>query len=582
MERNGLIELSAELLRQIFEYVDNNDLKVIRLCGNHTITATASSLLFVKAYIAARRGVLTTFTALTTHPVLRDHVREITFDSSYIDPRTITEYKGKKSGPELARLFQEQETIQKDEMQNRLEEAFRYLTRVRKVIYADMSRVSFLPGDLNDRIPGEDYEDGPLLVRLQSGYLENVIDGNEAIIEAMDCCQLSKMPEDIRRRCGGLFVLIQVLSKYTCASLQDLRLGSVVNASRGGFGVPHVAFSSQSPNSVLKSFGQIFHSLRKLDISIANVTETLPVYGLEFLFTKNGATAVDVSNLCGALRLAVNLEMLKLCGHANLSYIHISDILSSLPVGRIKLLHFTYIAIDLPDLKVFLRKHSERLRHITLADVCLLSGVLDDFTTFSQQNLPYLEVVFGLVRTNVRKALQVDKLLPMHLEQTSPQLDIFQGKKNMRLRSWDLDRVGEMQYAIEKHEQDDQQEESEDESDSTEELEYTSDDSSSDTGDGPPRRKSDKDYFNTLHPDMQTKVAQLQKKLEGYQAYECVQALEGRNYEKALNYLTWRYGFTDLALNDNPLSDQVRVLMHAVSFSVGFAECQKALTTSGG
>ena len=594
MERNDLTKLSAELRRQIFEHVENTDLKVIRLCGSHTLTVTASPMLFRKAYVAARRGVLTSFSALTTHPVLRDYIQEVIFDSSYIDPATLTKYEKEKQDPCVARLFEEQETIQKNEIQYRLEEAFECMTRVRKVIYADMSRVPFLPGDSSDDIRNENYEDGPLLMRLESGNFSSMVDDAEILVEslskAMRCRKLSTMPDDIRRRYGGFFVLMKVLSKHACASLQDLRLGSVVDTARSDFGVPHVAFSSESPRPVLRSFGRIFHGLRKLEMSITNLAAISPSF--RGVFREYNGVTVDISNLSCALETAVNLEMLKLCGDERVSYIRISGLLSSLPLGRIKLLHFTYVAIDIPDLKDFLLKHCGTLRHMILADIFLSSGRWDGFATFVEQNMPYLEIILGLVNAKNHRDWRVHKFLPIPDCIPSPLVDIFQGKKNLQLRSWDLERIGEIQDSHRKHKQSDDAEsevleieegegESEYESDSTEELEYSSDDSSPEISGGTPRRKPDKDFFDSLGAEMQKNVEQLQKELEGCPAYECARALEGDSYEKARSYLIARFGYTELDITEPDMKERVQELKDMVQFYVSVEECREALIKSG-
>lgn len=77
--------LPNELWIQILGHLSKKDLKALRVCGDN-LTSLASSLLFSTAYVAARKGVLDTFTALTTYPIFRHHVKEVIFDSSWIDP----------------------------------------------------------------------------------------------------------------------------------------------------------------------------------------------------------------------------------------------------------------------------------------------------------------------------------------------------------------------------------------------------------------------------------------------------------------------------------------------------------------
>lgn len=74
-----------------------------------------------------------------------------------------------------------QENIQRNELSTRLEDAFQYLKNLRRVSYANLSRVAYLPGDPNEDLQGRDYEDGPLFNRRKSVSMR----GYDAIGE---CC----------------------------------------------------------------------------------------------------------------------------------------------------------------------------------------------------------------------------------------------------------------------------------------------------------------------------------------------------------------------------------------------------------
>lgn len=191
------------------------------------LSCLASSLLFATAYIAAREGVLETFTNLTTHPVFRAHVKEIVFDSSWIDPATVAEYAKDENEPALAGLFQQQEDIQAFEIQKRLEIAVQCLLNVKTVSYADPSRTSYLPGNCKDPIWNSDYAGGPLIRRLESSDFGS----NEIGV----CCLMNGRNAECsghvdnlqyRRRFGGLILLLQVLSDCASTTLQELSLGS--------------------------------------------------------------------------------------------------------------------------------------------------------------------------------------------------------------------------------------------------------------------------------------------------------------------------------------------------------------------
>ena len=77
--------LPAEVWVEIMGYLLKKSLKALRLSSKH-LEGLASPQLFVTAHVAARRGVLRTFQDLTTHATFRHYVKEVVFDSSWIDP----------------------------------------------------------------------------------------------------------------------------------------------------------------------------------------------------------------------------------------------------------------------------------------------------------------------------------------------------------------------------------------------------------------------------------------------------------------------------------------------------------------
>ena len=93
----------------MFGYLSKRDLKAVRLSGSHYLGSLASSLIFTTAYIAARKAVLNTFMALTTHPEFCNYVKEIVYDSSHISADVVRQNKHEKCGSSLAKMFQEQE-----------------------------------------------------------------------------------------------------------------------------------------------------------------------------------------------------------------------------------------------------------------------------------------------------------------------------------------------------------------------------------------------------------------------------------------------------------------------------------------
>lgn len=164
--------LPTEIWLEALSYCNKADLKSIRLAGEKHLGTLAASQLFKTAYVAARRGVLDIFMQLTIHPVYRHYVREVVYDSSWIDPPTgggsqtrsrRVRQNNSYEDPRLDALFGEQERIQFQEMPSKLSTAFAALSRVRRVVFADLSRTAGLPGDTVDQ------EGMPLIHRLSSG-----------------------------------------------------------------------------------------------------------------------------------------------------------------------------------------------------------------------------------------------------------------------------------------------------------------------------------------------------------------------------------------------------------------------------
>ena len=171
-------DVPSEVWIQTFGHLSKQDLKAIRLSGSHYLGSLASSLLFTTAYIAARPAVLNTFLTLTTHPEFCDYVKEIVFDSSYINVQALMtvlhdDDENQKCGSSLARLFKKQHNIYDKQLQNALDVAFKPLSNVTGVRYADMSRVAILPGDCDcSSWERHDYQEEPLIHRIDSASSE--------------------------------------------------------------------------------------------------------------------------------------------------------------------------------------------------------------------------------------------------------------------------------------------------------------------------------------------------------------------------------------------------------------------------
>ena len=211
--------LPNEIWLQTFTYLGKVDLKNLRLSMNPHFGSLASSLLFTTAFVAARKGVLKTFRNLTTHPIYRAYVKEVVFDSSWVEPNMFRELRDSNTEPVRA-LFQEQEEIQLKVLQIRLEEAFQCLSNVKKVSHADLSGISCLPGDNNnDPVCGSNYADGSLIQRIEFNFGPHEIEPG-CLINRQDVdCPVHSDDCQYRRHFGGLFPLLRVLSKSAYTTL---------------------------------------------------------------------------------------------------------------------------------------------------------------------------------------------------------------------------------------------------------------------------------------------------------------------------------------------------------------------------
>ena len=466
--------LPNELWLQAFGYLSKPDLKALRLSADPLLASLASSLLFTTAYIAARRGVLDTFKKLTTHPVFCEHVKEIVFDSSWIDPATVAQHANGNDGPALTRLFQEQEVIQADELQTDLENAFKCLSNVQKVSYADLSRISWLPGDNHDPAWDGDYSDGPLLRRLESDLESDEM--NLCCLTGGEHSGCSRHDDKFRyrRRFGGLVLLSEVLPKYASKTLLQLSLGDRAHSCRDG-GIPHWFLWSQTDIITLHSFTTIFHNLRIFELSVSYRYHV-----------GDHPENLKASHLAKLLGLAENLEELRLTGDVKAAKFCVTNILGTHTWAQLRVLYLKEFEASAEKLKDFLRRHTRSLESMTLDGFNLTSGSWLDFGTLIPAINPRLDFILGMVWTRNRRVM-----IETHLPLSYKDLDLS-GPKLGRSTKADSD-----------DEEEDQDEDEEDGS-SSEELDYSSDDSSSETDE--PRRKPDLDLLNNMDPELRSLV----------------------------------------------------------------------------
>ena len=451
--------LPNELWLQVFGYLSKADLKALRLTAEPHMSMVASSLLFTTAYIAARRRVLHTFTSLTTHPVFRHYVKEIIFDSSYIDPAKFTEHPDGEVKATLTKLFQEQEKIQtNNELQTRLEDAFKCLSKVKKVCYADLFRISYLSVDCSDTESRCDYLDGPLIRRLESNHDPREIDCCCLAAETSAGCPCHDDQLQHRRKIEGLVLLLQVLSEYASTTLLELSLGDTTHSYKDG-GIPHWFLISKTGITTLHCFSNIFHNLRKFELSVSFpdqadvLTASALTAQLQYIGRLNGG---DLSKL---LSSAENLEELKISGDTKLC---ITNTLATHTWPRLRVLHLKDFEASASELEGFLKRHAASLRSMTLDFFHLTTGSWLDIAPIVEAVAPGLEFILGFVWA------QRDRNCTFAIP---------------GLSSADLDVSGPRHSRYIRTKKDDDAEEET----SSEELDYSSDDSSPETDE--PRRK---------------------------------------------------------------------------------------------
>ena len=262
-------EVPNEILIQMFGYLSKRDLKAIRFSGSPQLGSVASSLLFTKAYIAARKAVLATFLALTTHPEFCNYVKEIVFDSSYISSEVVRRNRNQKCGSSLAILFVDQEVIYGRQLQNALDKAFELLSNITAVTYADLSRVAILPGDCDcSTWERHDYQEEPLIHRINSASSRSK-GWSLCRVKSTAKCRHDEDNDEAHMKYSGFVDLMQALSGSAAIEVSNLSLGKR-NYAAGTGGISHWFFSSINAQITHPYLYPVFSSLRKLDLAISS------------------------------------------------------------------------------------------------------------------------------------------------------------------------------------------------------------------------------------------------------------------------------------------------------------------------
>lgn len=271
-------------------------------------------------------------------------------------------YRDDKCGPSSAIMFQQQEHIQEGEMQSRLIGAFRNLSAVSKVSYADLFRISRLPGDQNEPSYGHYHHSRQLWRRVKVAY-KNIKFGICCLKPEHDlgCTDILHKPRDVRscdfrRRQGGLKILMQVLSEHVIGRLTHLSLGDKLYACGSG-GVSHLFFTRNTHAITHRLFLPVFRNVRNLDLTI-----TKPPMCLQ---------SVDLMVL---LRSAEYLEELKLVGDMDVAYLRADNTLANHTWRNLQAIHLHHFTASQWEVEDILKRHAGSLRRATLDGSKILHG----------------------------------------------------------------------------------------------------------------------------------------------------------------------------------------------------------------
>lgn len=269
-------ELPNELWDEVLSCLNKRDIKNLRLAGKWHITDTATSLLFDTVYIAARKGVLDAFTGLASHSVLRHHVKQLVYDSSWIDPCIpghFTDdwskaFEAVHNDKQLALAFALQEDIQDRELRPALEMSFEAFPNLQKIFYADMARIAGLPGDGLGLCSDQWSEKHPHAQRIFFGKYHNKV----ALCCLNDVCG-TKHSNFFQRQYGGLSILLEVMRRHHSASLEELHIGNGLrSAGNNPAGIP--AFFLYETAKTFPALKYVLTYLRKLDLTVCFPTTT--------------------------------------------------------------------------------------------------------------------------------------------------------------------------------------------------------------------------------------------------------------------------------------------------------------------
>lgn len=361
----GLLGLPIELFREIADHLTRVELKSLRLVCSDLRDCT-TPLIFTTAVCVLRQGVFEAFKSLSNDPELGQHVTEIVYDLSSLDPDTVGHYASgitpvdarhkdptsREGRANYIKLFFEQESIREDELATAVQHAVQNFPKLRRLIIADYIRSPYFQWDRVEDL-GEDFH-------LSGDWNSRALFGTE-VPNGRPLTSLLSEDIDFRRQYLGLTTLLRALSQQQCrAKIDDLRIGDTEH-SRGSGGIPDVVLEALLDWTGRPSTA--FGSLRKLDITISQSckgsdssdrTIFPPFPHLELLRLIGPIRSPREGQYAPTLR-EPTIRFPDCCGEANWP--------------KLRALELKWIAAKKAGLLAFFGRHRDTLRFINLQEI---------------------------------------------------------------------------------------------------------------------------------------------------------------------------------------------------------------------
>ena len=413
--------LATEMIIEIFRGLERRDLKATRLVCRR-FEAAASPLLFTKAYIAARRGVIDVFKQITSHHIFSNYIREVIYDASCFEPSIAASIDNfsqtsistgvlryytppndamRRDYETYVRLFDEQERILSDELPIALENAFKVSRNIRRVTFADFSRKAYILGDR-----AEDFGE----------VFHSRCNSDSWIHGLTEITNLQRLS----RKFGAFTLFMKALSGS--ASLQSVECfavgdGASSSENSSSSGIPHTFFSRRCDELPRGVFEGLRH-LRKLDLSI-----------LLMRTTASGDEKLEVDALKELLNTADCLEELRLIRSdcpapsklpQKLDNLSLELLCGSKTWKNLRTLELRHFELQSSEVLNFLRRHRHCLRNIDMDDLVLLDyRNWISFCEFVHVEYPNLHIapyawsghrfiLLGTTESSDRKAVPID------------------------------------------------------------------------------------------------------------------------------------------------------------------------------